>query len=67
MAVLDVQAENTGGATTLQVSSGDQLVLAEPDAVQWCLTFWRSMQIVSAGRRGIWRWKPSAGTASWRA
>ncbi|CAO3439392.1 hypothetical protein [Azospirillum argentinense] len=28
----------------LQVPTGDQFVPAEPDAVQWCLTFWRSMQ-----------------------
>ncbi len=44
MAVLDVQAESAGEATTLQVPAGDQLVPAEPDAVQWCITFWRSMQ-----------------------
>ncbi|WP_454021173.1 hypothetical protein [Azospirillum sp. Marseille-Q6669] len=44
MAVLDVQAEPAGEATTIQVPAGDQLVPAEPDAVQWCLTFWRSMQ-----------------------
>lgn len=44
MAVLDVQVEPAGEATTLQVPTGDQLVPAEPDAVQWCLTFWRSMQ-----------------------
>ncbi|OPH11946.1 hypothetical protein D3868_25590 (plasmid) [Azospirillum brasilense] len=44
MAVFDVQAEAAGEATTLQALTGDQLVPAEPDAVQWCLTFWRSMQ-----------------------
>ncbi|MGR0187887.1 hypothetical protein [Azospirillum aestuarii] len=44
MAVLDVQVEAVGEATTLQVPTGDQFVPAEPDAVQWCLTFWRSMQ-----------------------
>ncbi|QCO07264.1 hypothetical protein D3867_35790 (plasmid) [Azospirillum argentinense] len=44
MVVLDVQAESVGEATTLQVPTGDQLVPAEPDAVQWCLTFWKSMQ-----------------------
>lgn len=44
MVVLDVQVEPAGEATTLQVPTGDQLVPAEPDAVQWCLTFWKSMQ-----------------------
>ncbi|NUB14582.1 hypothetical protein GAY28_19135 [Azospirillum brasilense] len=44
MAVFDVQAEAAGEATTLQALTGDQFVPAEPDAVQWCLTFWRSMQ-----------------------
>ncbi|MFC5358093.1 hypothetical protein [Azospirillum himalayense] len=44
MAVLDVQVEPAGDATTLQVLTGDQLVPAEPDALQWCLTFWKSMQ-----------------------
>ncbi|GAA4257316.1 hypothetical protein GCM10022293_51530 [Azospirillum formosense] len=43
MAALDVQAEALGKATTLQASSGDQFVPAEPDAVYWCFAFWRSM------------------------
>ena len=44
MAVLDVQAEATDEATAVPALAGDQLVPAEPDAVGWCLTFWRSMQ-----------------------
>ena len=44
MAVFDVQAEPAGEVTTVQIPAGDHLVSAEPDAVQWCLTFWRSMQ-----------------------
>ncbi|MBB3264041.1 hypothetical protein FHW79_001656 [Azospirillum sp. OGB3] len=31
-------------ATAVPVPTGDQLVQAEPDAMQWCRTFWRSMQ-----------------------
>lgn len=34
----------TDAATTVQALAGDQFVPAEPDAVEWCRTFWRSMQ-----------------------
>ena len=44
VAVRDPRVEEAGATADIAVvPAGDQFVPVEPDAVQWCLTFWRSM------------------------